>query len=81
MSDDATALLQQALTLPVHERPDLAASLLASLDQPAADDPPTMEKERAQELERRARRALAGESAGQPWDQARQVVRDRLSGG
>jgi len=49
-------LLQEALKLPPRERADLAAELLASLDEELVDDPQELEKAWANEIERRARR-------------------------
>lgn len=73
------ALLQEALKLPRHERADVAAELLASLDDEFTDDPQELEKAWAEEIERRARRVLAGESAGAPWDEVKRRVERRLA--
>lgn len=54
----AEVLLQEALKLPRRERADLAAELLASLDDELIDDPQDLEKAWAEEIERRARRVL-----------------------
>jgi putative addiction module component (TIGR02574 family) len=75
MSERAQALLREALKLPSEERADVAAELLASLDAPAAEDAAAVQAAWAAEIERRARRVLAGESAGEPWEE----VRDRIS--
>jgi putative addiction module component (TIGR02574 family) len=75
MTERAQALLREALQLPSEERADVAAELLASLDEPAAEDAAAMQAAWAAEIERRARRVLAGESAGEPWED----VRDRIS--
>ena len=76
-------LLQEALRLPRRDRADVAAELLASLDEePTADphaDPQELEKAWAAEIERRARRVLAGESAGAPWEDVERRVRTRLA--
>lgn len=71
MSPRAQELLREALALPVDERADVAAQLLASLDDAAVDDPAEVEAAWAAEIERRARRVLAGESAGVPWQDVR----------
>ena len=63
MTDRAQALLREALTLSVHERADVAAGLLASLDDSEAD-PTEIEAAWAAEIEKRARRVLTGESSG-----------------
>lgn len=80
MTDRAQQLLREALTLPVDERADVAAELLASLDEPAAAiDAAGVEEAWAREIERRARRVMAGESAGEPWEDVRTRVARRLA--
>lgn len=71
MSDRAQALLREALTLSHDERADVAAELLASLDDTATEDPAAIQAAWATEIERRARRVLAGESADEPWEDVR----------
>lgn len=73
------APLQEALKLPRRERADVAAELLASLDDELSDDPQELEKAWASEIERRARRVLAGESEGTPWDEIKRRVERRLA--
>jgi putative addiction module component (TIGR02574 family) len=73
------ALLQEALRLPHTERADVAAELLASLDEEPADNLEEVERAWAAEIERRARRVLAGESAGVPWEQVRERIEGRLA--
>jgi putative addiction module component (TIGR02574 family) len=68
--------LREALALPVKERADIAAQLLASLE--AADDPAEVEAAWAEEIERRARRVIAGESSGIPWEDVRQRAEAEL---
>jgi putative addiction module component (TIGR02574 family) len=63
--------LREALALPLEERADVAAQLLASLEDAAVDKPAEVEAAWAAEIERRACRALADESAGTPWDDVR----------
>ena len=77
MSDRAQELRREALTLPPEERADFAAELLASLDDSTVEDPAAVQAAWAKEIERRARRVLAGESAGEPWED----VRDRIARG
>ena len=77
MSIRAQELIREALTLSPNERADVAAELLASLDEPA-DDVAEVEKAWAVEIERRARRVLSGESAGEPWETVRDRVARRL---
>jgi putative addiction module component (TIGR02574 family) len=61
MSEDTRHLLDEALRLPMAERAKLASELLASMDgEPDAD----ADEAWAAEIERRATRALRGESKG-----------------
>ena len=80
MTTQAEALLREALALPDEERADVAAELLASLDAPAVDDPETVRTLWSQELDRRARRVLSGEVAGEDWPSVRQRLADDLAG-
>ncbi|HEX9604151.1 MAG TPA: addiction module protein [Myxococcales bacterium] len=67
MSDEARHILEEALRLPLTERAAVAAELIASMDgEPDAD----AEKAWAAEIERRAARAIGGESTGRDWDSA-----------
>ncbi len=79
MTKRAQELLREALTLPVDERADVAAELLASLDEPAAKDAAAVEAAWAREIERRARRVMSGESAGESWEDARARIARRLA--
>jgi putative addiction module component (TIGR02574 family) len=72
------ALLKEALRLPVRERADVAAELLASLDDEPSEDPDEVAKAWGAEIERRGRRVLAGESAGIPWEDVRRRLEERL---
>ena len=77
MSDRAQTLLREALTLSPDERADVAAELLASLDDEATEDPAAVRAAWAAEIERRAQRVLSGESAGEPWEDVRnRIVQD-----
>jgi len=75
MTDHGNTVLREALALPADQRAQVAADLLASLDE---------ERERAGEvtsswaveIERRARQVLDGQSSGEDWDMAR----DRIAG-
>ena len=78
MSSRTQDLLREALALPLDQRADVAAELLASLDDAAAEHPADVEAAWAAEIERRARRALADESAGVPWDDVRRRAEDEL---
>ncbi len=57
--------------MPIDERATVAAELLASLDEAGAEDPVEVEAAWAAEIEKRARRVLAGESQGIPWEDVR----------
>jgi hypothetical protein len=74
MTDHVQTLLREALSLSEEERAGLIAELLVSLEGPAEDDGPAVERAWAEALERRARRVLAGESLGEDWS----LVRDRV---
>ena len=71
--------LREALALPVEERADVAAELLASLDEPGTMDPAAVEAAWAREIDKRARRVMAGESLGEPWEDVRARVARRLA--
>ncbi len=71
MTSRAQDLLREVLTLPIAERADVAAELLASLNATETDDPAEVEAAWAPEIKRRARRVIAGESAGIPWSDIR----------
>ena len=63
--------------MPVAERADVAAQLLASLD---AEDVATEDIEAAwaAEIEKRARRVLPGQSEGIPWEDVRRRAEAEL---
>jgi hypothetical protein len=72
-------LLREALLLSPEERTDVAAELLASLDEPAAADEAKVQAAWAREIERRARRVIDGSSAGEPWKAVRGRIADSLT--
>jgi putative addiction module component (TIGR02574 family) len=78
MTSRAKELLREALTLPIAERADVAAELLASLDDAETENLAEVEAAWAVEIERRARRVIAGESAGVPWEDVRRRAEDEL---
>ena len=78
MTSRAQDVLREALALPLEERADVAAELLASLDDAAAERPADVEAAWAVEIERRARRALADESGGLAWDDVRRRAEAEL---
>lgn len=75
MSERAHKLLKDALGLPVRDRADLIAELLASLEGEADED---VEAAWAAEIERRARAALADPEGGEDWEAARDEIREEL---
>ncbi len=78
MTSRAQELLREALSLPIDERADVAAELLASLDDVGSEDVARVEAAWAAEIERRARRVMAGESAGIPWEDVRRRAEAEL---
>ena len=77
MTSRTQELLREALALPAAERAEVAAELLASLEDPTPTDETAVEAAWAREIERRARRVIAGDSAGESWEDVRQrVARD-----
>jgi hypothetical protein len=73
-------LRREALALSEVERADLAAELLVSLEPPAAPDDDQARSAWATEIERRARRVIAGGASSQSWPVVRQRVADSLNG-
>jgi len=78
MSFRVKQLLDEALALSPSERADLAAELTASLDGETDVDAGAAW---AAELERRARRALAGETSGEDWETVRARIEEALRRG
>lgn len=78
MPSRAQDLLRDALALPLDERANVAAELLASLDDAEAEHPTDVEAAWTAEIERRARRVIAGESAGIPWEDVRRRAEAEL---
>lgn len=75
VTEQSETLLSIALQLPVDERAELVAELLASLDgEPDAD----VDAAWAKEIERRARRVLEQGSRGRTWDEVREELRRTL---
>jgi putative addiction module component (TIGR02574 family) len=71
MTEQTSRMLKDALRLPLDERAELAAELIASIDGPSE---PEAEAAWAAEITRRAERARAGLSVGTDW----QTVRERI---
>ncbi len=71
MSNTARNVIEDALRLSIAERATVVTELLASIDgEPEADARAAW----AAEIERRAQRALRGESVGTDWDAVRTEV-------
>ena len=79
MTVRGTQLLRDVLVLPVDERADMAVQLLASLDDCASEDTAAVQAAWAREIEARARRVVAGESAAKPWNDVRAQISRRLT--
>lgn len=79
MTERTQELLRDVLALPAEERADVATELLASLDEPTRDDPAGGQAAWAAEIEKRARRVLAGDSAGEEWGKVRDRIARRLA--
>ena len=77
MASAADRLLGQVLKLAPDERARIVVELLATLE-PDLPSQRRCEAEWIQEIERRARAAMAG-SPGIPWTEARKQVQSRLS--
>lgn len=77
MSPKVEELLAQAALLNERERAELASELLAALDGPEDAD---ARAAWAKEIERRAHRALSGESEGLDWESVRDEAQRRIAG-
>jgi len=78
MSERARKLLENAMELPLSERAELAADLIASLDGEPADD---VEAAWASEIEKRAREALANPDDDVAWETVRAELHSDPAGG
>ena len=70
-------VMEEALALPLQERTKLASELLASIEGEGESES-DVEAAWAAEIDRRADRALRGESVGTDWTIVRDEVRARL---
>lgn len=77
MTDHGNTVLREALALPAEERVQVAAELLASLDE-ERDEVGENTADWAIEIERRARQVRNDQSSGEDWDTARQHVARQL---
>ena len=78
MSPRLKQILDEALTLSGPERAELAVELAASVD---GNEDPDASAAWAVEIERRARRALAGESRGKDWESVRARIEKNIRSG
>ena len=74
---DTTTLLEQALSLPEHERAKLAARLLESLDLEAQDD---VDAAWAAEIDRRCAAVDAGTLTTSDWKDVRARIEREMFG-
>ncbi len=72
-------LREEALALPDGARAELAAELLMSLEHEPEQDLGTVNAQWANEIESRARRALAGDATSRDWIAVRQRLSDTLT--
>jgi putative addiction module component (TIGR02574 family) len=72
-------VLDEALKLSPEERASVAAELLESLEATPEADEEEVEAAWAAEIERRARRVLAGTSPGTPWSEVRRGIEKNLT--
>ena len=75
MTDRTRELLAEVLKLPLPERAEIAAEVLASID---GEEDADAEAAWLAEIERRGRRVLSGQSQGVPWEQVRARIEQRL---
>jgi putative addiction module component (TIGR02574 family) len=75
VSARAREVLENALQLTLEERASLVSELIASIDGEPDDD---AERAWAAEIERRARRAIAGETTGSDWDMVQARIENKL---
>jgi putative addiction module component (TIGR02574 family) len=74
MNENATTLLEQVLTLPDHERAEIAARLLESLDRDGEED---LNEVWVREIERRCAALDGGEAVMSDWNEFRaRIERD-----
>jgi putative addiction module component (TIGR02574 family) len=74
MTKTATTLLEQALSLTEHERAEIAAKLLESLEESTGDD---VDEAWVREIERRCAALDSGEAVTSDWNEFRaRIERD-----
>ena len=77
MTSRAQELLREVLSLPAQDRADVAAELIASLEE-QPDRFGDVEAEWAAEITRRAERVLSDESTGIAWDEVRRRAEEEM---
>ncbi len=75
MSTRAKELLEGALQLTLEERACLVSELIASIDGEPDED---ADRAWADEIERRTRRAISGESTGTDWEVVQARIESKL---
>jgi broad specificity phosphatase PhoE len=75
VTEQSEHILREALELPQSERAEVAVELIASLD---GETDPDAASAWAEEVEQRARRALAGQNNAEDWPDVRQRIDQRL---
>jgi putative addiction module component (TIGR02574 family) len=78
MTDNARTVLREALALPPDDRAQIAADLIASLDE-EREDADEVATAWADELDRRARQTLYDSSSVEDWNRLRDRIADRLA--
>jgi putative addiction module component (TIGR02574 family) len=79
MTENGSTVLREVLALPADERAQVAADLIASLDE-EQEDAATVESAWAAEIERRAWQMFRDPSSGEDCEAARDRIADRLRG-
>ncbi len=79
MTSRTQELLRDALALPAEERAEVAAELLARLEEPTPGDQTAVQAAWAREIERRAHRVLSGKSVGDRWEDVRERIARSLA--
>jgi putative addiction module component (TIGR02574 family) len=79
MTENGSTVLREALALPADERAQVAADLIASLDE-ERDDATAVTSAWAAEVERRAQQVMRDPSSGENCNHARDRIAGRLRG-
>ncbi|MBT8239880.1 MAG: addiction module protein [Acidimicrobiia bacterium] len=79
MAIKPNSLREEVLALPNGARADLAAELLVNLETDPEQDFDDVDRQWVNEIEGRARRALAGDATSQDWTAVPQRLSDALT--